>query len=158
VRQQQLPPNHDSVLVLTSEGVYNLRPYNINLNPVCESRLGIERVFSVQSTGMWISCNDTLKLSLSCTAMEFLFSHGFSLDRVFNFGVPYLSRDEQVYARQQEDAKADMSNSIPDIQLRSDDTHSLKFVDRVREDITVWSLDAKVRKLILALAAHAKFH
>ena len=52
-------------------------------------------------------------------------------------GVPYLSREEEAVARAIEQSKRDKLG-IVDIQIKSDDVEALTFVDRVREEITIW--------------------
>ncbi|KAI9675334.1 MAG: Mitochondrial beta-keto-acyl synthase [Caeruleum heppii] len=99
---------------------YLLRPYNLNVNPLVEERLDIERIFSFQSG-----------------AVEFLLEHGFRLDVPFTHGVPYLSRQEEAQARLRAVAREEGS-TISDIDLKEDDHDSLDFVQRARDEITAW--------------------
>ena len=52
-------------------------------------------------------------------------------------GVAYLSREEEFAALESEKARLDRA-SIPDIILTPEETESLNFVRRVREEITKW--------------------
>ena len=52
-------------------------------------------------------------------------------------GVPYFSRKEEAQSRAAEVAKWDR-NSFPDIFIRDEDTESLNFIQRVRQEITDW--------------------
>ena len=108
-------------------GVYTLRPYNMYLNPVIKERLHIDRVFSFQS---------------SC--VDFLLTHGFSIDGPFLKGLPYLSREEEHVAIEGEKCRLDR-NSIPDIELREDEIESIDFVRRMRRRIESW-LKLRVRQ------------
>lgn len=104
---------------------YVLRPYNFNLNPLLQEKLGIERVFSFQGS-----------------AVEFLISHGFQLQQPFLAGVPYLSRDEAALAKKVAYDRLDKTQ-FEDLQLNSEDVQSLEFVKRVRQDITDWKTTGK---------------
>lgn len=70
-------------------------------------------------------------------AVEFLLEHGFRLDAPFLNGVPYLSRDEEAFARLKATAREDGA-AIADIFLKPEDLDSLKFVRQAREDIKTW--------------------
>lgn len=101
---------------------YILKPYNFDLSPVINQRgLDIERIFSFQSG-----------------AAEFLLGVGFDMNRPFSMGVPYLSREESVEARQKH-AKRQTRGNIADIQIKPTETESLAFLDRVRKEINAWS-------------------
>lgn len=52
-------------------------------------------------------------------------------------GVPYFSRREEAESRAAEVAKWDR-NRFADIFIRDGDTESLRFIQRVRQEITVW--------------------
>ncbi|MCJ1389378.1 hypothetical protein MMC18_002235 [Xylographa bjoerkii] len=101
-------------------GTYTARPYNFYLNPILEVKLDIERIFSFQSG-----------------AVEFLLSHGFNMQAPFTIGVPYLSREEEIFAMDIELAKQNKAG-IADIHLRSDEVESIQFVRKVRDDIKKW--------------------
>ena len=70
-------------------------------------------------------------------AVEFLLGHGFRMDAPYLEGVPYFSREEEAQSRAAELAKWDR-NSFADIFIRDGDTESLKFIQRVRQEITAW--------------------
>lgn len=101
-------------------GVYVARPYNFYLNPVPDKKLNVERDFSYQSG-----------------AVEFLLGHGFRMEAPFLEGVPYFSREEEAASRAAEVAKRDR-NSFADIFIRDEDTESLEFIQRVRQEVTDW--------------------
>lgn len=100
---------------------YVLRPYNINISPLVEERLNLEREFTFQAG-----------------AVQFLLSHGFQLNVPFERGVPYLSRDEAAQVKQAQYDRIDDKNVFHDLQLKSTDVDSLDFLKRVREAITAW--------------------
>lgn len=52
-------------------------------------------------------------------------------------GVPYFSRREEAESRAAEVAKWDR-NRFADIFIRDGDTESLRLIQRVRQEITVW--------------------
>lgn len=52
-------------------------------------------------------------------------------------GVSYFSRKEEAESRAAEVAKWDR-NRFADIFIRDGDTESLRFIQRVRQEITVW--------------------
>ena len=74
---------------------------------------------------------------LTLLAVEFLLGHGFRMEAPYLEGVPYFSRKEEAESRAAEVAKWDR-NSFKDIFIRDGDTESLKFVQRVRGEITAW--------------------
>lgn len=69
--------------------------------------------------------------------MEFLLGHGFRMDAPYLEGVPYFSRKEEAESRAAEVAKRDRNN-FADIFIRDGDSESLKFIQRVRREITAW--------------------
>ncbi|KAI9712040.1 MAG: hypothetical protein M1820_001749 [Bogoriella megaspora] len=99
---------------------YILQPYNFNLSPLVPERMGVDRQFSFTSG-----------------AAGFLLRHGFSFDKVFSEGVPYLSRKEAKFAK--DDAYAGMVKSRPDIDLNEqEDSEAIQFMDDVRDAIKEW--------------------
>jgi poly(A)-specific ribonuclease len=78
--------------------------------------------------------------------VEFLLSHNFQLDTPFKTGVSYLSRQEEVEARQRASARQDRSGFV-DVELKEDDLDSLAFVNRVREELQAWESEKGVCKL-----------
>ncbi|KAF2008620.1 CAF1-domain-containing protein [Aaosphaeria arxii CBS 175.79] len=105
---------------------YVLRPYNINISPLVEERLDIEREVSFQ-TG----------------AISFLLEHGFEFNLPFTRGVQYLSRAEAARAQQLANDRFDKKNHVDDLQLKETDVDSLDFVRRVRDAITKWKKSSK---------------
>lgn len=99
---------------------YILKPYNMNLNPLIEERLDIERIFSFQSG-----------------AAEFLLRHGFNLHEPFKNGVPYLSRDEAALAKQVNYDRLTRKN-IQDMVVNDDDIEALSFLKELRLTIDAW--------------------
>ncbi|KAF2875370.1 ribonuclease H-like domain-containing protein [Massariosphaeria phaeospora] len=100
---------------------YVLRPYNINISPLLKERLDIERDICLQ-TG----------------AVSFLLDNGFQLDLPFTKGVQYLSREEAAWAKNHAYDRFDKKSTVQDLQLKDDDTESLDFVRRAREEIVGW--------------------
>lgn len=102
-------------------GLYSLKPFNFNLNPVVEEpRLDIDRNFTFHSG-----------------AVEFLLGVGFKIDLPFTSGVPYLSHPEAKLAEERAAARQDKSN-FADIQLKAEDTESLELLRVVRLAISEW--------------------
>jgi poly(A)-specific ribonuclease len=100
---------------------YILRPYNINISPLLEERLDIEREISMQSG-----------------AITFLLGCGFDMAKPFTHGVQYLSRQEAAQAKQATWDRLDNKNPPADMQLKEGDVESLDFMRRVRAAITKW--------------------
>lgn len=99
---------------------YTLKPYNMNLNPLMDEKLDVERIFSFQSG-----------------AVEFLLGHRFNIDRTFRSGVPYLSRDEAKKARKLAHNRLSRKN-IEDIRIGKQDLESLAFLKDLRKVIDTW--------------------
>ncbi|KAJ4363390.1 hypothetical protein N0V83_009683 [Neocucurbitaria cava] len=114
---------------------YVLRPYNINISPLLEERLDIEREFSFQSG-----------------ACSFLLNNGFDLGAPFANGVQYLSREEAQRAKQMAWDRLEKKTPIEDLQLKPEDVDSLDFLRRVREAITKWS--TKTSRSSLEVTTH----
>ncbi|GAB7340100.1 hypothetical protein MBLNU457_6588t1 [Dothideomycetes sp. NU457] len=103
-------------------GSYELKPFNINLSPVVEERLEIERVFAFHSG-----------------AVEFLNSVGFNFQTPFQWGVPYLSRDESQLARKKFLERLDRSkDAIADMVIKPEDKEALELMRKVREEVKRW--------------------
>ncbi|KAF2647293.1 CAF1-domain-containing protein [Lophiostoma macrostomum CBS 122681] len=100
---------------------YVLRPYNINISPLVDERLDLERDVSLQ-TG----------------AIKFLLQNNFRMDLPFTNGVQYLSRDEAARVKQHQYARFEKKNDTPDLQLKDTDVESLDFVQRARDAISAW--------------------
>ena len=76
------------------------------------------------------------------------------MDAPFLEGVPYLSREEEALARELELSRLNKT-SIADIQLKSDDTESITFVQRVREEVEVWKKRTTVGAPLLTSRNHS---
>jgi poly(A)-specific ribonuclease len=100
---------------------YVLKPYNVNISPLLDERLDIEREVSFQ-TG----------------AISFLLSHGFDFHLPFTKGVQYLSKEEAHLAKQMAYDRLDKKTVIEDLQLKETEVDSLDFMRRVREAIKEW--------------------
>ncbi len=59
------------------------------------------------------------------------------MEAPFHDGVPYLSREEEHYARKMAAARQDKA-SLVDLQISSDDQESLEFIERIRFEIDAW--------------------
>lgn len=101
-------------------GTYECRPYNVNLSPTIEERLDIDRTFSFHSG-----------------AVDFLLGVGFEFNVPFQWGVPYLSRDETRLAKKKADARHDGA-AYSDMVIKPEETETLEFMRRVRGEITEW--------------------
>ena len=64
-------------------------------------------------------------------------SVNFQMEAPFKKGVPYFSRQEEAQARSIATARQDKS-SIEDLHVPVDDTDTVNFVQRVREETTEW--------------------
>jgi poly(A)-specific ribonuclease len=100
---------------------YVLRPYNINISPLLDERVDLEREISLQSG-----------------AITFLLGCGFDMAKPFTNGVQYLSRQEAEQIKQATADRLDNKNPPADMQLKDTDVDSLDFMRRVREAITKW--------------------
>lgn len=103
-----------------NRGLYSIKPFNFNLNPVVEERIDIDRNFTFHSG-----------------AVEFLLSVGFRMELPFTSGVPYLSHAEAKLAEERAAARQDKA-SFADIQLKAEDTQSLELLRVVRVAISEW--------------------
>ncbi|KAL8890455.1 MAG: hypothetical protein Q9215_002422 [Flavoplaca cf. flavocitrina] len=115
-------------------GVYVLRPYNINLNPFPDENMNIQRDVTLQGR-----------------AMQFLYRHNFRIEDSFPSGVHYLSRAEEAEERQAE-AQLRARNVGPIVQLKEDDTSSLEFMDRVRQEVMAWKSQPVIKPDFLNIA------
>jgi poly(A)-specific ribonuclease len=104
----------------TDEQKFELRTYNIDLCPTIEDDLSLDRDFILQSG-----------------AAEFLHTANFNFDRPFSAGVRYLSRAEEVAARQVAKERTERTH-FGDIQLQDEDTDALTFVAKVRSEVREW--------------------
>lgn len=85
-------------------------------------------------------------LTNSLPAVNFLLSHKFRMEAPFVDGVSYLSREEEITARRIALQKRE-KHAIIDIQLRADDEESLKFLQRVRDEVDAW-IKQKVSRFV----------
>jgi poly(A)-specific ribonuclease len=110
--------------------MYVARPYNFNVTPLF-----------VQGDKL-----DTNRdITLSSSAIQFLQKNSFDLGKVFTRGVPYLSREEEVYARQRYAKRQDDSARIPDIVISESDHAALDFYHKARQTLSEWTNAKKVR-------------
>jgi len=122
------------------DGSYELKPFNINLSPVIEERLEIERIFAFHSG-----------------AVEFLNSVGFNFQTPFQWGVPYLSRDEAQLAKQRLLERLDRSkDAIADMVIKPEDKEALELMRKVREEIKRWQGKQNTGPLIIGSRALSK--
>ncbi|KAL3424991.1 caf1 family ribonuclease [Phlyctema vagabunda] len=108
------------------KGMYIARPYNFHLSPLFlhGDRLNIDR-----------------KFGFSSSACDFLLKNHFDFGQVFNSGVPYLSREEEKYAREQYQIINGL-NKRDDIVISLSEPQTLDFYRNARKTITAW-LDDK---------------
>lgn len=103
-------------------GMYELKPYNINVSPVLTERVDVDRDFSFH-TG----------------AVEFLNSVGFNFQAPLAIGVPYLSRDEAALAKSRAEERLTRTNSDYDpLVIKPEETETLAFVERLKKAIDAW--------------------
>jgi len=103
-------------------GTYELKPYNINLSPVIEERLDIDREVSFHSG-----------------AVDFLNSVGFDFQTPFRWGVPYLSREETALAKDRARIRSEQDrDSFGDMKIKPEDTQAHELMRKVREEIVSW--------------------
>lgn len=111
--------------------MYLARPYNFNLSPLFleKDRLGIER-----------------KFSFSSGALHFLMGEKvlFDIAAPFTSGVPYLSREEEAYAR-----KKYNSQKFNDVTINPGDMDALNFYRNARQTIREWANEPKVNFSLL---------
>lgn len=79
-------------------------------------------------------------------AVNFLLAHKFRMEAPFMEGVSYLSREEENTARRIVLQKSE-KHAVIDIQLRADDEESLKFLQRVRDEVDTW-MKQKVSRFV----------
>lgn len=96
---------------------YFLEPHNIYLNPCILHKMDIDR-----------------EVSMLSSAMQFLLSHNFNIEKPFSEGVAYLSRQEQKDAIQIESNRLDGSG-YADIMLDHSETGFAEFVDETRQKL-----------------------
>ncbi|KAL8672079.1 MAG: hypothetical protein Q9168_003439 [Polycauliona sp. 1 TL-2023] len=114
-------------------GVYVVRPYNFNLNPFPDEKMNIQRDVTLQGR-----------------AMQFLYRHDFRMEG-FHSGIHYLSRAEEAEERSTE-AQLRVRDEGPALKLPADDTVSLEFLDRVRQEVMAWKSRATITPEYLNIA------
>ncbi|KAI5288424.1 hypothetical protein KEM54_005223 [Ascosphaera aggregata] len=100
---------------------FALRPYNLHLNPILDSRLEIEREWGSQST-----------------SLEFLLRNGFQVDLLFRTGVRYLSRDEESKAFAIQAGRERMKTTAQDINHDELTPADVTFITEVKSMIDDW--------------------
>ncbi|PKX99583.1 CAF1 family ribonuclease [Aspergillus novofumigatus IBT 16806] len=105
----------------TENASYTLKPYNVNLNPIIDRRLEVERGWSMQSS-----------------AIEFLLENKFSIDSVLKQGVQYLSREEEKQAIANAIERRDRVATHTSIDVKETEHESLAFLKAVRRLVDDW--------------------
>lgn len=98
---------------------YVLRPFNFNVTQLVHRELDLERSFSYSSG-----------------AVEFLRSHGYSMESAFSKGIYYLRVGEEALVRKQIDDR--LTKAIPELSIPQSDTETLSFARRVRDELDEW--------------------
>lgn len=76
--------------------------------------------------------------------MDFLAGHKFDIGALFTQGVRYLSREEEVAAREASARKYALDHSIEELQCQLRDEGSIRFLQAVRREIKTWAAAGKV--------------
>ncbi|KAF4177482.1 hypothetical protein CNMCM8694_000231 [Aspergillus lentulus] len=105
----------------TENASYTLKPYNVNLNPIIDRRLEVERGWSMQSS-----------------AIEFLLENKFSIDSILKQGVQYLSREEETQAIANAIERRDRVATHTSIDVKETEHESLDFLKAVRRLVDDW--------------------
>ncbi|GFF70510.1 54S ribosomal protein L17, mitochondrial [Aspergillus lentulus] len=105
----------------TENASYTLKPYNVNLNPIIDRRLEVERGWSMQSS-----------------AIEFLLENKFSIDSILKQGVQYLSREEEKQAIANAIERRDRVATHTSIDVKETEHESLAFLKAVRRLVDDW--------------------
>lgn len=92
----------------------------------------------------------------SSSATNFLQSNGFDVGAVFTKGVPYLSEQEEVEARERYDQRMERNASIPTITFDPSDTGTLDFYRSARSTINEW-IEAKAVSYLCIVTAQNIF-
>jgi hypothetical protein len=75
--------------------------------------------------------------------VEFLVRHAFGFDKVFRYGVQYLSRVEEDYLRKDYVTRTSKSSRVT-IELDQNDTESREFIISIRKKVDAWLSDKEV--------------
>ena len=76
--------------------------------------------------------------------MEFLAGHRFDVGSLYTQGVRYLSRDEEIAAREEAFRRWAPTDSIDNIENKLRDEANIKFLEAVRGQIETWIDGGKV--------------
>ncbi|KAI2731979.1 hypothetical protein CBS147332_1118 [Penicillium roqueforti] len=102
------------------KATYTLKPYNINLSPITQHEMDLNRDWTFGSR-----------------SMEFLLANHFSIDHMCTFGVRYLSREEEQLAIRRAAEKC-QRNPVQVVDIKKDDHESLEFLEAVRISVNEW--------------------
>ncbi|KAF2218909.1 ribonuclease H-like domain-containing protein [Elsinoe ampelina] len=106
----------------TIDGRYELKPFNVNLNPTLSERLDVDRDFSFHSG-----------------AVEFLNSVGFNFQAPLAIGVPYLSRDEAKLAEQRAEERLSRTNDFYEpMVIKPEETEALALQKKINLLVKNW--------------------
>ncbi|CAG8903509.1 unnamed protein product [Penicillium egyptiacum] len=108
---------------------YTLKPYNINLSPVTQHEMDVNRDWTFGSR-----------------SMEFLLANYFSIDHMCTFGVRYLSREEEKLAIKRATEKCYSRNPVQAADIKKDDHESLEFLEAVRISVNEWLAQGENRR------------
>ncbi|KXG52724.1 uncharacterized protein PGRI_079800 [Penicillium griseofulvum] len=108
---------------------YTLKPYNINLSPITQHEMDVNRDWTFGSR-----------------SMEFLLANHFSIDHMCSFGVRYLSRSEEILAIKRATEKCQSRNPVQVANIKQDDLESLEFLEAVRVSINEWLAQGEKRR------------
>lgn len=81
--------------------------------------------------------------------MEFLAGHRFDVGSLFTHGVRYLSRDEEIAAREEAVRRWAPTDPMDNIEHKLRDEADIKFLEAVRCQIETWIAGGKVSSLKL---------
>ncbi|OQD62267.1 hypothetical protein PENPOL_c013G00230 [Penicillium polonicum] len=108
---------------------YTLKPYNINLSPITQHEMDVNRNWTFGSR-----------------SMEFLLANHFSIDHMCTFGVRYLSREEEKLAIKRAAQKCQARNPVQVADIKKDDHESLEFLEAVRVSVNEWLAQGENRR------------
>ncbi|CAI7583512.1 unnamed protein product [Penicillium crustosum] len=108
---------------------YTLKPYNINLSPITQHEMDVNRNWTFGSR-----------------SMEFLLANHFSIDHMCTFGVRYLSREEEKLAIKRAAQKCQSRNPVQVADIKTDDHETLEFLEAVRVSVNEWLAQGENRR------------
>ncbi|EKV16031.1 CAF1 family ribonuclease, putative [Penicillium digitatum] len=108
---------------------YTLKPYNINLSPIAQHEMDVNRDWTFGSR-----------------SMEFLLANHFSIDHMCTFGVRYLSREDEKLAIRRATEKYHSRNAVQVADIKKDDHESLEFLEAVRVRVNEWLEQGEKRR------------